>query len=143
MLRHSLLALALVWTLPAGAARPDDDKELLKGTWTVVKSDENGKPNEEVLKAKFTFKDGDKVLFKPAEEQAQEAVVKLDPAKKPKHIDLTVKDGNESLTALGIYEIDGDKMRLCIAEPDANARPTEFKSTSKKVVYMELTRDKK
>ena len=143
MFRQSLFALVLVGLVPVVAARPDDDKELIKGTWTVVKSDENGKPNEEVLKAKFTFKDGDKLLFKMAEEQAQEAIYKLDPTKKPKQIDLTVKQDNESLTALGIYEIDGDKMRLCVAEPDAKGRPTEFKSTDKKVVYMELTRDKK
>jgi uncharacterized protein (TIGR03067 family) len=143
MLRHSLLALALVFTASVGA-RPDDDKDVLKGSWTVVKSESNGKPHEETLKARFTFKDGDKLLFKLVEEEAQPAIYKLDATKKPKQIDITVMIDNKSDTALGIYELDGDKMRLCIAEPDAKGgRPTEFKSTDDKVVYLELTRDKK
>src|SRR5947207_9864514 len=119
MFRHSFLVAVFV-CISTAAARPDDDKELLKGTWTVVKSEENGKPNTEMLKAKLTFKDGDKLLLKKVDEQAQEAIYKLDATKKPKQFDLTVKDDGGSFTALGIYEVDGDKMRLCIAEPDFN-----------------------
>lgn len=41
---------------------------------------------------------------------------KLDPEQKPKRIDIVVsnatKDGNE-LTLLGIYELDGDNLRIC------------------------------
>jgi uncharacterized protein (TIGR03067 family) len=133
----------VIWTASAGAARPDDDKELLKGTWTVVKGVEDGKPHEETKNAKFTFKE-DRLLLKLVDEpRAMEATFVLDPTKKPKHIDITVKDGDATLTAVGIYEIEGDKLRLCVAEPDGPGRPTEFKSASKKITYLELTRDKK
>jgi uncharacterized protein (TIGR03067 family) len=142
MIRQSLLALVLVWTASAGAARPDDDKELLKGTWTVAKSVEDGKPNKETANAKFTFKE-DRLLLKLAGEmRAMEATFVLDPSKKPKHIDISTKDGDTTLTAVGIYELDGDKLRLCVAGPDGPGRPTEFKSANRKIIYLELTRDK-
>jgi uncharacterized protein (TIGR03067 family) len=124
--------------------RGADDKNPLDGTWTVVKAEADGRPDGEVLKAKFTFKDGDKLIIKLAnEDKPLDAVtVKLDPAKKPKQIDLTRTFEGRQETATGIYDLDGDRLKLCIADPEVKERPTEFKSTSRKVTYVELTRDK-
>src|SRR5260370_3653719 len=105
--------------------RAADDKNALDGTWTVVKAEADGKPDGEMLKAKFTFKDGDKLVIKlPNEDKPLEGVaVKLDTAKKPKQIDLTRTVEGRPETATGIYELDGDRLKLCIAEPDVNDRP--------------------
>jgi uncharacterized protein (TIGR03067 family) len=121
-----------------------DDKKALDGTWTVVKAEADGKPEGEILKAKFTFRDGDKLVIKLLKEDKplDGVAVKLDAAKKPKEIDLTRSFEGRSETATGIYELDGDRLKLCIAEPEVKARPTEFKSASRKVTYVELTRDK-
>jgi uncharacterized protein (TIGR03067 family) len=135
-----LPVLSLVFSSSLHAA---DEKSPLLGNWTVVKAEEDGKPVAELLKAKFTFKDGDKLLVKLAEEaKPLDAAVKLDAAKKPKQIDITRTVDARSETALGIYEVDGDKLKLCVAEAEVKERPTEFKSKSRKVTYVELTRDK-
>ncbi len=127
-------------TIPVRAA---DEKDALIGTWTVVKAEEDGKMTTEILKAKFTFKDGDKLFIKmPSEPKPLEVAFKLDAAKKPKQIDFTRLEDGRAETALGIYEIDGDKLKLCAAEPELKERPTEFKSKSRKVTVLELTRDK-
>jgi uncharacterized protein (TIGR03067 family) len=41
--------------------------------------------------------------------------LKLDPTQTPKHYDFSVTSGpNKNLTALGIYELDGDTYRICV-----------------------------
>src|SRR5262249_49193783 len=56
------------------------------------------------------------------------ASYKLDPTKRPKTIDLT--DTERKDTRPGIYELSGDRLRLCWRLGEARARserPTEFK----------------
>jgi uncharacterized protein (TIGR03067 family) len=140
MTRILCLALAAATVLlPVRAAA---DKSPLNGTWTVVKAEEDGKPNDELQKAKFTFKDDGKLLIKlQKEDKPLEVTFKLDTSGKPHYIDL--RHVEEDKKAVGIWELDADKLKLCIAHRDAKERPTEFKSTSRDVTYVELTRDKK
>ena len=54
----------------------------------------------------------------------------LDPTKKVKTIDYTIAEGaNEGKTQLGIYELDGDTLKFCYAQPGKD-RPTEFKTAA-------------
>ena len=141
MTRCTLLTLTVL-AVPALVSAADDKD--LQGTWTVVKAEQNGKPLAEFLKAKLTFGEGGKLAIKLTDEtQTREVAVKLDLAKKPKQIDLTHKDGDQTSTAKGIYELDGAKLKLCVVEPSGGERPTEFKSANRKVTCLELTRDKK
>jgi uncharacterized protein (TIGR03067 family) len=81
-------------------------EDAVKNAMRVVKDDEttvtiNGMV---FMKAKFT----------------------IDPTKKPKAIDYEVTDGSaKGKTLLGIYQIDGDTVKFCIASPGKD-RPTEF-----------------
>jgi len=55
-----------------------------------------------------------------------EGTVKLDPTKKPKAIDITFTAGErKGQMVLGIYEIEGDTFRVCVARP-GDERPAEF-----------------
>jgi uncharacterized protein (TIGR03067 family) len=48
--------------------------------------------------------------------------------KKPKQLDAVPSDGPiKGQTVEHIYEIEGDKLRICLALPGTN-RPTQFKS---------------
>jgi uncharacterized protein (TIGR03067 family) len=54
-------------------------------------------------------------------------VRKIDAAKKPKTIDTEVTAGDlKGNTIQGIYEIDGDTLRVCVVLPGKCERPTEF-----------------
>jgi uncharacterized protein (TIGR03067 family) len=105
-------------------------KELqaFKGTWRLNSKDVDGKKfSEEEIKdviatnngeGRFSVRRGDKVI--------DEGTVKLDPTKKPKTIDVSVTEGErKGKTALGIYEIESDAFRVCVARP-GDERPTEF-----------------
>ena len=66
--------------------------------------------------------------------------IKLAAGKKPKTMDLVMKKGDRSETVPFIYELDGDKLKLCWNEP-GKERPTTFDG-SKAMGMMTLKRKK-
>jgi uncharacterized protein (TIGR03067 family) len=131
-----LAGLGLGAPVPVRPAPKDSD--ALKGAWTVTKAEENGRPQDDLSKAVFTFTDNVLSLKLQNEKAPVDLTFKLDPANKS--IDFQPADTKEP--ALCIYEVKGDTLKLCIADPDRKKRPTELKSTEKGVVYIELTRSK-
>jgi uncharacterized protein (TIGR03067 family) len=70
------------------------------------------------------------LVAQPGAKKFREFTIKLDSAKKPKSIDLTLTQGvGKGKVGLGIYELDGDTLKLCFPQDENAARPTEFKST--------------
>jgi uncharacterized protein (TIGR03067 family) len=141
MKRRILLLLAVLATAfliagvslldAAGGAKEDAVKkelQALKGTWRVISREVDGKKaSEEELKGvtltrdetgKFSVRRGDKLIVA--------GVIKIDPTKKPKTTDVTYTGGEfKGQTALGIYEIEGDTYRGCVARPGGE-RPKDF-----------------
>jgi uncharacterized protein (TIGR03067 family) len=104
------------------------DLQAFKGTWRLSSKEVDGKNfSEEEIKGviatndglgKFSVRRGDKVI--------DEGTVKLDPTKKPRTIDVTFTEGErKGQTAQGIYEIQSDAFRVCVARP-GDERPTDF-----------------
>jgi RNA polymerase sigma factor (sigma-70 family) len=98
------------------------DQENLRGTWAGVSGEAGGNtlPADAVKNYRLVFGDG-KLTVKFAGE-GKEGTFKLDPAAKPKTIDLTLDGG----TGVGIYSLDGDTLKLCFTETGKEDRPTEF-----------------
>jgi uncharacterized protein (TIGR03067 family) len=73
---------------------------------------------------------GDKYTVKKGDEVIQVGTQKLDPSRSPKAIDVKVTEGlKKGAVMLGIYEIDGDTLRVCFDEA-GKKRPTEFRSAA-------------
>jgi uncharacterized protein (TIGR03067 family) len=128
-MKHRLmLVVGIVFLLTAADAGEDVKKELAKfeGTWRIVSLEtEQGKIPEDALK-EFRLKiEGDK--FTAVENSGEvHGTFKVDPTKKPKTIDITMKEGPmKDKTMLGIYELDGDTYKLC-GDMQGKNRPTEF-----------------
>src|SRR5205823_12704263 len=70
-------------------------------------------------------------------EKGIEGIYHLDPSKSPKQIDFTIL-GEVKKTGLGIYQLDGDTLKLCLSIDPAKVdqRPKEFaaKAGEKRVV---------
>ena len=115
------------------SAEPKTDLDKLQGTWLTVSLvydgkalfDEKNPPKVEPAKLAY---DGSKWLVKADGKTVAAGVTKLDQTKKPKEIDILDESGmtNEK-TKLGIYELDGDTFKYCIALA-GKPRPTEFVS---------------
>jgi uncharacterized protein (TIGR03067 family) len=127
------LAIGLV-TAGIGARIAGDEKEdavakdmkLLQGDWVMQAFENNGKPisAEETKKIKLTIK-GDRYLVTIGERKL-ELTFKIDPAKKPKAIDLTMDQGEKKSVTHGIYEVSADTFKVCRPTEAGKERPTEF-----------------
>jgi uncharacterized protein (TIGR03067 family) len=134
MRRLAPIPLSLLLLLPLGAARADDaskEQEKLQGRWTATQFVANGRevPQDEGKAITFAF-DGEKIRMEgPGGVGQREYTFKLDPAKKPKGIDMTIVDGPYKGDVVpGIYELDGDTLTLCLPNKPMTGRPAEFKS---------------
>jgi uncharacterized protein (TIGR03067 family) len=125
----------------AAAAKPKTDKDNLQGTWIPVSAEEAGTkvPKEKIKDRNFEMViSGDKITL-PIKDESKEVRFKLDPSKKPKHIDLLM---GKDKTAKGIYLLKGDTLKLCVEkEPDSD-RPTKFSTEGTTHVLIVLKRKK-
>ncbi len=122
-----VLALGLV-TAAQGPASSDKDLNKLQGSWKRAAAETDGKKvsAEELQKTTLTIK-GDEYILKTGD-QTRKGHIKLDATKKPKQIDIISDAGpNKGKKLLGIYELEGDTFRYCVAQPGKD-RPTEFAS---------------
>ena len=119
----ALVLVLLGWLNVAAQAGGKTDKEKLQGSWLAQSAVKGGEELPEIVikTVKATFK-GDKVSLEYAGD-TKDGVAKLDESKKPKTIDLIVGD----MTLLGIYEVEGTKLKVCLGEP-GQARPTKFEA---------------
>lgn len=139
------MQLQLVLTLAAGflaAPAPQDqtkDQQAIQGTWVVESAERNGKPETDIKGEKLIFmKDGKAVMTTKGKEE--KATYKIDPSKKPKTIEFTPE--REEKPALGIYELTGDSLKVCVMRPGGE-RPTDFSSKAPGRVLIVLKRQKK
>ena len=99
----------------------------------------NKAPNQAYEKMTFTFK-GKKYEQKNGEEVVEAGTQDLDPSKSPKHMDVSVTDGEtKGQKQLAIYEIDGDTCKMCFAQHDTKDRPSKFDTNVFRVEAEEIT----
>ena len=114
----------------ASDASKEEDKKKLQGTWYTVSVESHGMkvPAERILTkdVRLVVKSDQWTLKETQGDADKEYTVRLDPAKKPKAIDIVYKTGeNKGKTSLGIYELDGSTLQVCLGEP-GDPRPTKF-----------------
>jgi uncharacterized protein (TIGR03067 family) len=134
MLRATVLVLTAGLLLAAGDGNEDpQDMEYarLEGTWQVVSLEVDGMkiPKETIKESKLIIK-GKQFTMKEKIATYRGTFI-IDPAKKPNTIDIKFTEGPEKgNTSLGIYELDGDDLRLCLSVT-TKVRPKEFTAKSK------------
>ncbi len=137
-----LFAIVLgLFAAPVPKAGKVKDEEAILGVWQVEKLEFGPgvpAPSVDFTQVRFTFKAGGKMVMTMGEMPAKEGEYKLDPAAKAKAIDLT----ESGRVVPGLYELDGDTLKLCIAEGQNGARPTELKPDGMRVALATLKRVK-
>jgi uncharacterized protein (TIGR03067 family) len=132
----AVLAIVSLFAVVRSQAASDETKEeavakdlqAFQGTWRLSSKEEDGKKfSEEEIKDVIGTIDGSgNVSVRRGDKVVNEGTVKLDPTKKPKTIDVTFTGGErKGKSVLGIYEIERDTFRVCVARP-GDERPTEF-----------------
>jgi uncharacterized protein (TIGR03067 family) len=119
---------------PVKEDTPKGDPDKLRGTWIAVSLVSDGKtiqdektPPKEGPVTKVAY-EGTKWMIKVGDKAVFTGIFKIDSTKKPNEIDFMDESGTKNdKTKLGIYEIDGDTYKFCLA-PAGKPRPTEFTS---------------
>jgi uncharacterized protein (TIGR03067 family) len=145
----SLLAVLLGSAHSAWGDDPKGDEDKIQGTWQATEGMSEGKavPKEQLQGMKVVFSGEKMSIFPPGGEgkKTLEYTFRLDPSKKPKAIDATRQDGaGKGKSAQGIYELDGDTLKLCLPSRLEKERPTEFAAPEKSgLILLTLKRAKK
>lgn len=119
---HPFVGLVLLAIAACSGKRQDSasqqDHTALQGEWEIVSAESNGEPPPPGMLdgAKFAFS-GDKLTL-----MGKEGTFELDATKSPRQIDFIRGKSRQ----LGIYELDGDQLKLCVGPADD--RPKEFKA---------------
>jgi uncharacterized protein (TIGR03067 family) len=103
------------------------DKAQLQGEWTMISGERDGQPFPAAfMKGSKRVAKGDEITVTLQGQLFMSAKITLDPAKSPKAIDYSVTGGPYAgKTQLGIYQLDGDKVKFCFSTPGGQ-RPDGF-----------------
>jgi uncharacterized protein (TIGR03067 family) len=116
------LFISVAIPLQGELARESDNEEI-QGIWEVIHLQEYGKEDSSA-KGLIVIFDKGKVIAKINAEVIGEGTYRLDPNKTPKWIDTTLN----GRTVLGIYELEGDSLRVCHVDDVTQKRSTRFVS---------------
>jgi uncharacterized protein (TIGR03067 family) len=145
--RPIVLLLLVAMTPGVGAAdkdNPEGDLAKLQGQWVVVSLEHRGHVTAPAdfegqssiyEKNRWTWKVGDKVM--------RRGIITLDSSRSPKAINTWDSDGpHEDETVPGIYQLDGDTLKLCFAMP-GEKRPSEFTTKAGTGAFLVVYKRKK
>jgi uncharacterized protein (TIGR03067 family) len=148
--------LLLAVQLPAQTAPPrpaDPDLAKLQGTWSTVSLISNGRtivaanpaanlPPQPGPVTALAY-EGDHWLVLMDGQTVATGITRLDSSKTPKEIDILDASGTKTdKSQLGIYELDGDTYKYCLASP-GKPRPTAFASPEGSGISLGVSRRKK
>lgn len=145
MKARMLLVVVAFGLLGADDAKEEANKKEMKkfdGTWSFVahEIDEKKTPDDELKKMKIRIKDG-KYTVTADGQVVEEGTFTGDSTQKPKRVDvMPTTGGSKGQTYRGIYELEGDQLRYCMAPP-GKERPAAFAS-AQGVILAVLKRDK-
>lgn len=101
-----------------------EDLQEMQGTWNRIHAQVNNiQSSGEGWTATY---EGDRLTLRSKGAHHRSGIVTIDPGRRPKAMNTWDLDGpNEDVTIPGIYEIDGDEMKVCFARA-GEKRPKTF-----------------
>jgi uncharacterized protein (TIGR03067 family) len=120
-----------------------DELKRFEATWRFVEIEVRGQKVPEKAFAKDTLILKGKTFASYVAGRLVHGEFKIDPLAKPKTIDIIFTEGpGKGHSQKGIYELDGDTQKICIAMPD-QPRPTEFVTSPQNEHIIEILKREK
>jgi uncharacterized protein (TIGR03067 family) len=124
--------LALTAALLVTAEDPvQSDLDRLQGVWVLAAMETEGDevPADQIQGLTATY-EGNRLTLRTGEHVRRRGIITLAPSRSPRAINTWDQDGPyEDQTVPGIYDLDGDTLRVCFARPGED-RPKEFTTKS-------------
>lgn len=128
---HLLLTLTVVLSAPTAPAAEDAaaaDLRQMQGDWMVATMKVNGKElSADEAQILFRTVEGNQYTVSRFSKPIAGGTFTLDASVTPRTIDSTPAKSKDGTPLLGIYEFDGEKLRICNARP-GKPRPKTFKA---------------
>jgi len=114
-----------------GGEPPRTDLDAIQGTWTLVAMETEGhEADPEDFKDYTATYEGNRLTLRAGDRVRRRGIITLAPDRKPRAVNTWDQDGPyEDQTVPGIYELQGDTLKLCFARP-GQERPKEFSTKS-------------
>ena len=146
MKTKSLLILSVSLCIAAAPPRIDEAKRAVAHAGHLDDGglEVNGEevPAKKLAGTTLTIK-GDKYVVK-VKDNSYETTIKLDPSKDPKHIDTYFPNGTElPKLSKGLYELDGDTLKICRHQTPGEDRPTQIGSWANTNLFVVTWKRKK
>jgi uncharacterized protein (TIGR03067 family) len=112
------------------SAKPKGDLEKIQGDWVLLWAERDGKPrftaNDQ--ERSITFQDNKLLTRGPG---GTEGTFQLQPREIPKVLEITQAAGpSKTKTMKGIYDLEGDKLTICLNEKSGGELPHDFATTT-------------
>ena len=127
LLLTGLTGVCVAMTSPLVANDGDDGAKALQGVWAAASMEADGTPApaKDVERMRFTFKENKLLIRGNFRDDREQSAYKVDPKQSPKQLDFTPP--KEQKPILGIYEVNGDELKVCLRHASSSdGRPTEF-----------------
>jgi uncharacterized protein (TIGR03067 family) len=108
------------------------DLKALEGKWKVESFEDGQGKKQEFEGATLAFKDDNLEFTK--DNETKKGKIKVNPAGKPKEIDVMPEGKDDAM--LGVYQIDGETLKICITDEPGGARPNEFTAKERWVLVV-------
>lgn len=140
MLRLGTFTVFLAAVSLALAQDAASDAKKLEGAWEPVAVTADGKKLAEADVAKSGMRltiDDHRYRVTVQGKLTEGGTFKLDPAKTPRALDLTITEGDDKgKMQLGIYKFDGDALTVALPPTGSKSRPKAFESTAENQVEL-------
>lgn len=125
------LAVLLLTVTLTTAEEPDREAQRLRGIWAAhsVTIDGVKAPDDPTMGTTMLAFDGSSYVQREGGRITEEGDYRVSGEKDPKAIDLVIEKGpNSGQRQLGVYQLSGDSLRVCLSRPGAKSRPKDFNS---------------
>lgn len=131
-MKMRVISLVVATGCLVSAVIADEDRakkisEMLQGKWSVMSIELNGQTiaSDEIKNWKLTITNNTYTIT--IGQSTEEGTFKIDTSKKPMTVDAFPTSGDASgQKRIGIFEIDGDKAKVCFSAANLEVRPTKF-----------------
>gem|GEM_PF-1667140 len=112
------------------------DSELIQGLWDGTANEDGNEMQRGPNAGNLLIHENAIVVVKDGHQQKEMGVFRLNSAAMPKQIDSHATEGpDKGVENKGIYELNGDKLRICIRTDDGD-RPADFKPGPHRLVLI-------
>jgi uncharacterized protein (TIGR03067 family) len=130
--------LVAILVLAGGGAEGGDaeavkkDLKALAGKWKVESFEDGQGKKQEFEGATLAFKEDNLEFTK--DNETKKGKIKINPAGKPKEIDVMPEGKDDAM--LGVYQIDGETLKICLTHEPGGARPNELAAKERWVLVV-------